>query len=129
MKSYNGLIICRLDSLGTQIYNSLRKGLEAYLTVLVELCWSKRRILEVYLNVAEFGEGVFGITAASERFFDKRPLDLNADEAALLAAVLPYPSGWRVDDPSARVRRRQRWIRGQMIRLGGVAMIEERPAD
>ena len=50
-----------------------RKGLEAYLTVLIELCWSKRRIVEVYLNVAEFGTGVFGITAASERFFDKRP--------------------------------------------------------
>ena len=106
-----------------------RKGLEAYLTVLIELCWSKRRIMEVYLNVAEFGTGVFGITAASERFFDKRPAELNADEAALLAAVLPYPSGWRVEDPSARVRRRQRWIRNQMSRLGGVALIEERLAD
>ena len=106
-----------------------RKGLEAYLTVLLELCWSKRRIMEVYLNVAEFGKGVFGITAASERFFDKRPAELNADEAALLAAVLPYPSGWRVDDPSDRVRRRQRWIRGQMSQLGGVAMIEQRLAD
>ena len=103
-----------------------RKGLEAYLTVLIELCWSKRRIMEVYLNVAEFGTGVFGITAASERFFDKRPAELNADEAALLAAVLPYPSGWRVDDPSSRVRRRQAWIRTQMTRLGGVALIEER---
>ena len=103
-----------------------RKGLEAYLTVLIELCWSKRRIMEVYLNVAEFGTGVFGITAASERFFDKRPAELTADEAALLAAVLPYPSGWRVDDPSRRVRRRQAWIRDQMTRLGGVALIEER---
>ncbi|MCE2540510.1 MAG: monofunctional biosynthetic peptidoglycan transglycosylase [Acidobacteria bacterium] len=106
-----------------------RKGLEAYLTVLIELCWSKRRIMEVYLNVAEFGTGVFGITAASERFFDKRPAELNGDEAALLAAVLPYPSGWRVEDPSARVRRRQQWIRNQMSRLGGVALIEERLAD
>ena len=103
-----------------------RKGLEAYLTVLIELCWSKRRIVEVYLNVAEFGTGVFGITAASERFFDKRPHELSADEAALLAAVLPYPSGWRVDDPSPRVRRRQAWIRAQMSRLGGVTLIEER---
>ncbi len=106
-----------------------RKGLEAYLTVLIELCWSKRRIMEVYLNVAEFGTGVFGITAASERFFDKRPHELNADEAALLAAVLPYPSGWRVDAPSRRVRRRQRWIRTQMTQLGGVPMLEERLAD
>lgn len=103
-----------------------RKGLEAYLTVLIELCWSKQRIMEVYLNVAEFGKGVFGITAASERFFDKRPAALTADEAALLAAVLPYPSGWHVDDPSRRVRRRQAWIRDQMTRLGGVALIEER---
>ena len=106
-----------------------RKGLEAYLTVLIELCWSKRRIVEVYLNVAEFGTGVFGITAASERFFDKRPAELNADEAALLAAVLPLPSRWRADDPSPSVRRRQAWIRSQMTRLGGVALIEERLAD
>lgn len=106
-----------------------RKGIEAYLTVLIELCWSKRRIMEVYLNVAEFGEGVFGITAASERFFDKPPRELNADEAALLAAVLPNPSGWRVDDPSRRVRRRQAWIRGQMPRLGGVERLDERLSD
>ena len=106
-----------------------RKGLEAWLTVLLELCWSKRRIVEVYLNVAEFGTGVFGITAASERFFDKRPAELNADEAALLAAVLPLPSRWRADDPSPGVRRRQAWIRSQMTRLGGVSMIEERIAD
>ena len=106
-----------------------RKGLEAYLTMLIELCWSKRRILEVYLNVAEFGPGVFGITAAGERFFGKRPHELNADEAALLAAVLPNPRGWRVEDPSRRVRRRQRWIRAQMDRLGGAATIDERLAD
>lgn len=106
-----------------------RKGLEAYLTVLIELCWSKRRIIEVYLNVAEFGTGVFGITAASERFFDKRPAELSADEAAWLAAALPLPSRWRVDDPSRRMRERQAWIRGQMTRLGGVGLIEERIAD
>ena len=107
----------------------LRKGLEAYLTLLIELCWSKRRIMEVYLNVAEFGRGVFGITAASERFFDKRPHELNADEAALLAAVLPSPSRWRVENPSSYVVRRQQWIRNQMTRLGGVAMIDERLSD
>ena len=106
-----------------------RKGLEAYFTMLIELCWSKRRIMEVYLNVAEFGKGVFGITSASERFFDKRPAELDADEAALLAAVLPYPSGWRVDDPSRRVRRRQKWILAQMTRLGGVTLIEQRLTD
>ena len=106
-----------------------RKGLEAYLTVLIELCWSKRRIVEVYLNIAEFGAGVFGITAASERFFDKRPAALDADEAALLAAALPLPSRWLVDDPSPNMRRRQAWIRGQMDRLGGVTLIEDRISD
>ena len=102
----------------------IRKGLEAYLTVLIELCWSKRRILEVYLNIAEFGDGVFGITAASERYFGKRPADLGANEAALLAAVLPNPSGLHADRPSAYVRARQAWIRRQMRQLGGVALVE-----
>ena len=104
--------------------SAVRKGLEAALTVLLELCWSKQRILEVYLNVAEFGDGLFGITAASERFFDKRPAELGADEAARLAAVLPNPARLRADRPSRYVRARQRWIRNQMDRLGGVALIE-----
>ncbi len=95
----------------------IRKGLEAYLTVELELLWSKRRILEVYLNIAEFGEGVFGIGAASERFFGKAPAAITEEEAALLAAVLPNPSTLRVDRPSAYVRERQSWIRGQMARL------------
>ena len=102
----------------------VRKGLEAWLTVLVELCWSKQRILEVYLNVAEFGDGLFGITAASERFFGKRPADLGPDEAARLAAVLPNPKWLRADDPSAYVRARESWIREQMDVLGGVALVE-----
>ena len=102
----------------------VRKGLEAWLTVLVELCWSKQRILEVYLNVAEFGDGLFGITAASERFFGKRPADLGPDEAARLAAVLPNPKWLRADDPSPYVRARASWIRGQMDALGGVALVE-----
>ena len=95
----------------------VRKGLEAYLTVELELLWSKRRILEVYLNIAEFGEGVFGIGAASERFFAKAPAAITEEEAALLAAVLPNPSILRVERPSAYVRERQSWIRGQMTRL------------
>ncbi|MCY4075495.1 MAG: monofunctional biosynthetic peptidoglycan transglycosylase [Acidobacteria bacterium] len=104
--------------------SAIRKGLEAALTVLLELCWSKRRILEVYLNIAEFGDGLFGVTAASERFFGKRPAELGADEAARLAAVLPNPARLRADRPSRYVRARQRWIRNQMDRLGGVALIE-----
>ncbi len=102
----------------------VRKGLEAWLTVLVELCWSKQRILEVYLNVAEFGDGLFGITAASERFFGKPPADLGPDEAARLAAVLPNPKWLRADEPSPYVRARESWIREQMDALGGVALVE-----
>ncbi len=100
----------------------VRKVLEAGLTTELELLWSKRRILEVYLNVAEFGAGVYGVGAASERFFAKEPGALTEAEAALLAAVLPNPSVLRVDEPSAYVRGRQTWIRGQMavLRAAGV---------
>lgn len=102
----------------------IRKVLEAWLTVFVELCWSKQRILEVYLNVVEFGDGVFGITAASERYFRKLPAELTAEEAARLAAVLPNPTVLRVERPSAYVRTRQSWIRAQMAQLGGPSLIE-----
>ena len=102
----------------------VRKGLEAWLTVLVELCWNKQRILEVYLNVAEFGDGLFGITAASERFFGKRPADLRPDEAARLAAVLPNPAWLRADRPSPYVRARESRILEQMDALGGLALVE-----
>ena len=99
----------------------LRKGLEAYLTVLIEAFWPKERILEVYLNVAQFGDKTFGVAAASRRFFDKHPSELGPREAALLAAVLPNPVRLRADDPSPYVLRRVRWIRRQMERLGGSA--------
>ena len=99
----------------------LRKGLEAYLTLLVEAFWPKERILEVYLNIAQFGDKTFGVGAASERFFGKRASELGPREAALLAAVLPNPVGLRADDPSAYVQSRVRWIRRQMQRLGGPA--------
>ena len=102
----------------------IRKGLEAYCTVFVELLWSKQRILEVYLNVAEFGPGVFGIAAASEYFFNTVPAQITADQAALLAAVLPNPKVLRVDQPSAYVRQRQLWIRGQMTQVGGPGILE-----
>lgn len=97
----------------------LRKGLEAYVTVLIEMFWPKQRILEVYLNVAQFGDKTFGVGAASRRFFGKHASELDADEAALLAAVLPNPVSMHVDNPSAYVRQRARWIRRQMQRLGG----------
>ncbi len=96
----------------------LRKGLEAWFTLLVEALWPKRRILEVYLNIVELGEYTFGAEAASQRFFRKPAQELNRREAALLAAVLPNPRRYRVEAPSAYVRDRQRWILGQMTNLG-----------
>jgi monofunctional biosynthetic peptidoglycan transglycosylase len=100
-----------------------RKGLEAGITVLIEVAWPKRRILEVYLNVAEFGTGTWGVQAASRRFFRKDASRLTAPEAALLAAVLPSPRRYRVDAPGPYVRKRQAWIQRQMTALGGAAYL------
>lgn len=97
----------------------VRKGLEAYFTVLIELFWSKRRILEVYLNVAEFGPDLFGVAVASQAFFGKPSAQLTMPEAALLAAVLPNPWQYHVQRPSAYVIRRRAWILRQMQQLGG----------
>ncbi len=96
----------------------VRKGLEVYVTVLMELTWPKRRILEVYLNIAQFGDNTFGVGAASRRFFHKPPSRLSPREAALLAAVLPNPVRMRVDAPSAYVRERAAWIQQQARQLG-----------
>jgi monofunctional biosynthetic peptidoglycan transglycosylase len=101
----------------------VRKGLEAYFTVLIELTWPKRRILEVYLNVAEMGDGVFGVEAASQRFFRKPAAKIGPSEAALLAAVLPNPIRFRVNRPSAFVEERRAWILRQMDHLGGTALL------
>ena len=95
-----------------------RKGLEVGYTLLIETLWSKRRVLEVYLNIAEFGRGVYGVEAAAQRFFGKSAALLSAHEAALLAAVLPSPARLRVDAPSTYVQNRAAWIRGQMNGLG-----------
>ena len=101
----------------------VRKGLEAYFTVLIECIWPKRRILEVYLNVAELGDGVFGVEAASRRYFGKPALQLRPEEAALLAAVLPNPLRLRASRPSAYVQERRAWILQQMEQLGGTAVL------
>lgn len=100
-----------------------RKGLEAGITVLIEASWSKQRILEVYLNVAEFGRGTYGVQAASQRFFRKDARRLTRSEAALLAAVLPAPSRFKVQAPSRYVQRRQAWIQRQMAALGGTTYL------
>jgi len=103
----------------------LRKGLEAYFTVLVEALWPKRRILEVYLNIAEMGPGVYGVGAASRLYFGKPAARLGAYEAALLAAVLPSPKRMHADRPSTYVRQRARWIMAQMEQLGGQAYLKD----
>lgn len=95
----------------------LRKGLEAWTTGLLELFLSKSRILELYLNIAEFGPGIYGVGAASAEFFAREPKLLSTEQAALLAAVLPSPKRLRVDRPSDYVRERQRWIGAQMQAL------------
>jgi monofunctional biosynthetic peptidoglycan transglycosylase len=96
----------------------VRKGLEAWFTVLIEALWSKQRILEVYLNIAQFSNRTFGVEVASQQFFSKPAANLTADEAALLAAVLPGPEIYFVDAPSAQVWHRQGWILQQMAQLG-----------
>ena len=103
----------------------VRKGLEAWFTVLIEALWPKERILEVYLNIAEFGRGVYGVEAASKRFFRKPAARLTRAEAATLAAVLPNPIRMHADRPSAYVAERRDWIMGQMRGLGGREYLEE----
>jgi len=105
----------------------VRKGLEAWFTVLIETFWSKRRILEVYMNVVELGNGVYGVGAASDVFFHTTPDRLGIGEAARLAAVLPNPRRFRVDAPSAYVQRRAAWIARQAAQLGGPSYLT-RPA-
>ncbi|PHM27455.1 monofunctional biosynthetic peptidoglycan transglycosylase [Xenorhabdus budapestensis] len=97
----------------------VRKGLETGMTVVLELLWSKKRILTVYLNIAEFGDGIFGVEEATQHYFGKPASRLTASEAALLAAVLPNPLRYRVDVPSTYVLQRQRWVLRQMQLLGG----------
>ena len=102
-----------------------RKGLEAYFTLLIEGFWPKRRILEIYLNVAEFGDGIYGAEAASERFFHGPASRLSRSDAAILAAVLPNPERYSVAAPSRYVLQRRDWILGQMQALGGPEMLSE----
>ena len=103
----------------------LRKALEAYFTVLIEGCWSKRRILEVYLNIAEFGLGTYGAEAAAQRYFHKSAFRLTRGDAATLAAVLPNPQRYSAAAPSRYVLGRRDWILRQMQALGGPEMLGE----
>jgi len=92
----------------------MRKGAEAWMTMVIETLWPKRRIIEVYLNVAEWGDGLFGAEAAAQKRFGKSAKDLTRQEAALLASVLPNPHKWRVDPPGRYVRRRVGTVRSRM---------------
>jgi len=96
-----------------------RKGLEVYFTFMIELCWSKQRILEVYLNEAEMGKGVFGIQAASKKYFKKPASRLTRTEAAMIAASLPNPVRYTVKPISRYVSRRYPWVLRQMNNLDG----------
>ena len=91
-----------------------RKGLEAWFTLLIEIFWSKERIMGVYLNIAEFGDHLFGIEAASQRYFNTSAKNLSRSQAAILAATLPNPLKLKADNPSAYVMSRQSWILRQM---------------
>lgn len=109
----------------------VRKGLEAYFTFMIEAIWGKKRILEVYLNVAEMGSGVFGIEAAARTYFKKPAKALTMTEAAKIAACLPNPKKYSVNPPSAYIAKRLPWVMRQMDNLRGDkdirAVIEPKP--
>ncbi|HEY1427118.1 MAG TPA: monofunctional biosynthetic peptidoglycan transglycosylase [Caulobacteraceae bacterium] len=108
----------------------LRKGFEAYFTVLMEAIWGKRRIMEVYLNTVEMGPGVYGVEAAAQRYFHVSARQVTPIQAAQLIAILPSPLKWQVIDPGAYVRRRDSRIdrgEGWISREGGAACIASQP--
>lgn len=102
----------------------VRKGIEAYFTLLIEAFWPKQRIMEVYLNIAEFGPGIFGIDAASRTYFHKSAAKLNPAEAAILAAILPSPLRSNVIQPSGYIQDRAWHIQQQMRQLGGTSYVK-----
>ena len=102
-----------------------RKALEVYFTFLIEKIWGKKRILEVYLNVAEMGDGIFGADAAAHRYFNKTAAGLSAKEAAMIAAGLPNPKEYTIIPLSRRVTSRSQWILQQMTNLEGDSDIQE----
>ncbi len=98
----------------------VRKGFEVYFTFLIELFWSKERIMEVYLNVIEMGDGVYGAEAASEYYFKRHAKDLSPYQAASIASIIPDPVKWKLSNPPGFVVTRQHWIIQQMANFGGV---------
>lgn len=102
----------------------VRKGMEAWYTLLIEVLWPKTRILEVYVNVAEFGDGVYGAQAAARHHFGKDAAQLSAGESARLAAVLPSPRRYSASRPGPYVQRRAQWIQRNARQIGGQAYLE-----
>lgn len=100
--------------------NYIRKGLEAYFTCLIEWVWGKKRIMEVYLNVIEFGDGIYGIEAASQHYFGKSASNLTKAESATLAALLPNPRKYGKNINGRYIQKRKIWILKQMRNLGGI---------
>ena len=103
----------------------IRKGLEAWFTLLIELTWGKQRILEVYLNIAEWGEGVFGLEAASRYHFSKSARQLSPMQSALLASCLPSPLRYDLARPDQYLRERAAWNLRQQKRLGGTQWLAQ----
>jgi monofunctional biosynthetic peptidoglycan transglycosylase len=103
----------------------LRKGLEVYFTLLIETVWNKKRILQMYLNIAEMGNGIFGIEAASQRYFHKSAKELSPQQAALIAAILPNPREYSAAKPSGFVKRKQARILRAMQGIGGVHYLQQ----
>jgi monofunctional biosynthetic peptidoglycan transglycosylase len=100
----------------------VRKGLEVYFTFLIEIAWSKERILEVYLNSIEMGNGIYGAEAASRHYYNKSAKDLSKRQAAAIAAILPNPREYRANPPSPYINSRIDWIMGQMNHFGTLTL-------
>lgn len=109
----------------------LRKGVEAFITILIEIFWPKERILEVYLNIAEFGPGIYGVGKASDAFFGLKVSELEPEMSARLATVLPSPKRMRVEPASPFVKERSQWVLAEMSRISGIAYLpeEEEPVE
>jgi len=103
----------------------LRKGLEAYFTVVLELVLNKKRIMELYINVVETGDSYYGVGVASKHYFRKSAQNIQTEEAALIAAALPNPIVFKVSRPSDYMQKRKRWIVSQMNNLGGTELIKD----
>jgi len=96
----------------------VRKAFEVYFTLLIEIFWSKRRIMEVYLNVIEMGDGIYGVNAAAQAYFHKEAFDLNRQQAAAIASIFPSPLKWSATNPTEYLQHRQYLIMKNMRRLG-----------